>query len=87
MIFLRYILPIGIAVSGVVLLVVDGINANSLWGACSLWGAALSVFFLNWLFRLGVSGDRERNKEADARTFLAEHGHWPDEDPSMNRRS
>ena len=87
MFFLRYILPAIIVASGLLLLIIEGINPNTLWGACSLVGAGLSVFFLNWLFRLGVAGDRERHHEADARKFLAEHGHWPDEDPSKNRRA
>ena len=34
---------------------------------------------LNALYRLGVSGDREREEEEDARTFLDVHGRWPDE--------
>ena len=86
MVLLRYVLPAVIVLSGFLLLIVKGVNDNTLWGASSLWGAGLSVFFLNWLFRLGVTGDRERGREAEARRFLAEHGHWPDEDPSENRR-
>ena len=27
--------------------------------------------------------NRMRNGEDDARAFFDEHGHWPDEDPSM----
>lgn len=87
MVVVRYILPALIVLSGFVLLLVNGVDDNTLWGASSLIGAGLSVFFLNWLFRLGASGDRDRDKEAEARRFLAEHGHWPDEDPSQNRRS
>lgn len=30
--------------------------------------------------RLGVSGDDERDQEESARSYLAEHGRWPDED-------
>jgi hypothetical protein len=42
-------------------------------------GAGLSVLMLNWMFRLGVSGDRERDDEERARRYLEQHGHWPDE--------
>ncbi len=44
-------------------------------------GAGLSVLMLNWMFRLGVSGDRERAREEQARRYLEQHGHWPDEEP------
>jgi hypothetical protein len=37
---------------------------------------------LNYLYRLGVSGDRERGAEDRAREYLDRHGHWPDEPPS-----
>jgi hypothetical protein len=43
-------------------------------------GGGLSVLMINYLFRLGVSGDRERDEEEQARRFFDEHGHWPDED-------
>jgi hypothetical protein len=42
-------------------------------------GAGLSVLMLNWLYRLGASGDREREQEEAAREYLERHGHWPDE--------
>jgi hypothetical protein len=43
-------------------------------------GGGLSVLMLNWIFRIGVAGDREREHEEEARRFLEEHGHWPDEE-------
>lgn len=43
-------------------------------------GAGLAVILLNWLFRLGVSGDRERQQEEEARAYFDRHGRWPDED-------
>ncbi len=42
-------------------------------------GAALSVLFLNWLFRQGVRGDEDRASEEAAREYFTRHGHWPDE--------
>jgi hypothetical protein len=44
-------------------------------------GAGASVLMLNFLFRLGVSGDLEREQEEEARRYLEEHGVWPDEAP------
>jgi hypothetical protein len=39
------------------------------------------LLFLGEMFRIGLSGDDERQAEIDAREFLARHGHWPDEPP------
>ena len=49
-------------------------------------GAGLSVLMLNWMFRLGVRGDREREREEQARRYLELHGHWPDEAPPQPPR-
>ena len=65
--FVRYGLPAGLIVAGFVLL----------FAMCL--GAGLALYLLNWLFRLGATGDREREQEDAAREYLAEHGHWPDE--------
>jgi len=45
-----------------------------------LVGSGLSVLLLNWLFRLGVSGDKDRDREEAAREYFGAHGHWPDEE-------
>lgn len=67
-------------------LVVGGVLVSVLWrsraapGATVLLvGSAFIVFLLNWLFRLGASGDRERDDEEAARRFYDVHGRWPDE--------
>ena len=77
--FLRYVLPALLVLAGfVVLFVVDG---DLRWdGWAMLVGSGLSVLLLNWLFRLGVQGDKERDKEEAAREYLGVHGRWPDED-------
>ena len=31
------------------------------------------------LFRIGIEGDRDRDREDAARDYFAEHGHWPGE--------
>ncbi len=46
-----------------------------------LVGAGLSIWLLNFLYRLSISGDRDRDDEDRARRYLDEHGHWPDEEP------
>jgi hypothetical protein len=49
-------------------------------------GGGLSVLMLNWTFRLGVSGEGERDRVEQARRYLEQHGHWPDEEPRQPRR-
>ena len=76
----RYLLPLGIFLLGVVLLVADGGGTTGLEGFFMATGAALSVLLLNWLFRLGAQGDRERRDEEAAREHFARTGRWPDEE-------
>jgi hypothetical protein len=80
MAILRYALPAALIVLGLVMLPFDprGIGLEL---CCMLVGAGLAVGLFNALFRLGASGDLERQAEADARDYLGRHGHWPDEPP------
>ena len=76
---LRYWLPGACIVAGFVLLfTADGSLKWDGWAMCV--GAGLSISLMNVLFRFGAKGDNERNDEEAARRYLAEHGHWPDED-------
>jgi hypothetical protein len=76
----RYVIPGAIVFAGVLaLILVDSING--LEGFVLGIGVAGSVLLLNVLYRVGVSGDAERDREAEARDYLDEHGHWPDEQP------
>jgi len=63
---------------GIVLLIVSpaGLGVD---GFAMAVGGGLSVLLINFLFRLGVSGDREREEEERAREYFDEHGVWPDE--------
>ena len=50
--------------------------------ACLLgWvlGAGLAIWLINVLFRIGASGDIEREEEDRAREYFDRHGHWPGE--------
>ena len=75
----RYLLPLGIFLLGCALLIVDGGGKTGWEGFFMATGAALSVLLLNLLFRLGASGDREREAEEAAREHMARTGRWPDE--------
>jgi hypothetical protein len=74
----RYMLPLGIFLLGCVLLVIDG-GGTGVEGFFMATGAALSVLLLNWLFRFGAEGDRERDAEEAAREEFARTGKWPDD--------
>ncbi len=76
---LRYGIPFALVVGGFVLLF--AIEDEIRWdGWAMLVGSGLSVLLLNWLFRLGVAGDEERDREEAAREYFGAHGHWPDEE-------
>ena len=78
MLALRYGLPAAIFAAGVVLLLAFP-GSTGIEGFAMCTGAALSVLFLNWLFRLGAAGDSERESEDAAREHMARTGRWPDE--------
>ncbi len=81
---MRYALPAAIVLAGVAILVFNH-SINGLEGAAMFIGAAGAILLLNILYRVGVSGDAERDEEAAARDYLDEHGHWPDEAPGPRR--
>ncbi|HET8979389.1 MAG TPA: hypothetical protein VFN87_14595 [Solirubrobacteraceae bacterium] len=77
--FVRYGIPAIMVLAGIGLLIFSpgGFGTE---GFSMAVGGGLSVLMLNWLFRLGVSGDRERQQEEEARAYFDRHGRWPDED-------
>jgi hypothetical protein len=81
MMIVRIWIPVAILVAGLVIVVVRGGDETSLEGCAALWGAGLSVALLNWLHRIGVSGESVRAEEDAARAYFAKHGKWPDEVP------
>ena len=78
MLVVRYVVPAVIAIAGVVVLILNQ-TINGLEGFAMGIGVAGSILLLNVLYRVGVSGDRERDEEEAARDYFEEHGRWPDE--------
>jgi hypothetical protein len=78
--FVRTWLPVAIIVAGLIVGVATGFSETGLEGGTLLVSAGLSVWLINFLYRVGVHGDREREAEDRARAYFAEHGRWPDED-------
>ena len=76
---IRVWLPIAIAVGGVVAIVIGhGTNGTAAAGV-GLLIVALIVWMVNWMFRMSVSSNRDREREEAAREHFARHGRWPDE--------
>jgi hypothetical protein len=79
MMFVRYGLPALMFLAGCVLAIVDHDKQRGLEIGAMLVGGALTVLLMNVFFRIGVHGDKDRDKEEAARKFFDEHGYWPDE--------
>ena len=71
---IRYGIPLVLLIAGVVV----GALADSVAVAALFISAASAVLLLNVLYRIGVEGDKERDKEEAARAYFDEHGRWPD---------
>ncbi|HEY4427919.1 MAG TPA: hypothetical protein VGN08_06925 [Solirubrobacteraceae bacterium] len=71
----RYVLPAVIVLAGIVIMATGGESAIE--GGASIVGAGLAVYLVNWLFRMGTSGEREREREDEARDYYSRHGRWP----------
>jgi hypothetical protein len=76
--FVRIWLPAAVVTLGVAVIVIRR-DLTGLEGGAGIIGAGLSIWLLNFLFRVGVSGDRERDREDEARAYFDRHGRWPDE--------
>ncbi len=77
---MRVWLPILIIVSGILVAVI--FREDWAWeGGALLVSAGLSVWLLNFFFRLGVRGDSDRDRERKAREHYERTGRWPDETP------
>jgi hypothetical protein len=74
---IRYGIPAVLLIAGVIVTATGG-NVGLAAGAL-FFSAASAVLLLNVLYRIGVEGDKERDREEAAREYFDKHGHWPDE--------
>jgi hypothetical protein len=74
----RYGIGVVMVVAGIVVVAINP-SGFGVDGFAMAVGGGLSVLLINSLFRLGVSGDREREAEEEARRYFDEHGEWPEE--------
>jgi hypothetical protein len=73
----RYGIPGVLLIAGMVVWATGG--SVGIAGGALFISAGTAVLLLNVLFRIGVEGDKARDREEEARRFFDEHGHWPDE--------
>jgi hypothetical protein len=73
----RYGIPLVLFLAGTVIAMTSG-RLGVAAGAMFV-SAATAVLLLNVLYRIGVEGDKERDREEAARRFFDKHGRWPDE--------
>lgn len=74
----RYGIPAVLILAGFVcLFAAPGKLASEGWALFT--GAGVAVLLLNLLFRIGVEGDKDRDREEDARDYFSKHGRWPGE--------
>jgi ABC-type transport system involved in cytochrome bd biosynthesis fused ATPase/permease subunit len=77
----RIWLPVAIAVVGIAGIVIGGGKDDIVAGAgVALVIAALIVWMINWMYRMSVQSNRDREREELAREYFDLHGRWPDED-------
>ena len=76
---IRYVLPALIVLAGVIMMAVVGPDDERYSAGGAMIGAGLAVALINLFFRIGASGDRDRDREEEAREYFDRHGRWPDE--------
>jgi hypothetical protein len=79
MFMVRYGVAAAMFLAGCVIAVVDGDRMRGIEVGLMFMGMAIAVLLMNVFFRIGASGDKDRDAEDEARAFLDEHGYWPDE--------
>jgi hypothetical protein len=70
----RYGISGALLIAGIVVWAIGSVAAGAMFIS-----AATAVLLLNVLHRIGVEGDKDRDREEAARRFFDEHGRWPDE--------
>ena len=77
----RVWLPALIGVAGLALIVAGhGLNDTAAAIGVALVITALIVWMINWMFRMSLESNKDREHEEAAREYFSEHGRWPDED-------
>jgi hypothetical protein len=73
---IRYGIPLALVLAGVIVSATAG--GVGLAAGALFFSAGSAVLLLNVLYRIGVEGDKERDREEAAREHFDRHGRWPD---------
>ncbi len=76
----RIWLPAAFVVAGIVAIILGGSGSVGAMGV-GLIIIALIVWMVNWMFRMSVESNRDREREEAAREYFDKHGRWPDDEP------
>jgi drug/metabolite transporter (DMT)-like permease len=76
----RWGVPLAMAGAGIAAIVVEHgrDDSTSAAGVALIIGAVI-VWMINWMFRMSVQSNRDRDREEEARRYFDLHGRWPDE--------
>jgi drug/metabolite transporter (DMT)-like permease len=77
--FTRIWLPGAIGIAGVALIVIGRGHTGAAAVGVGFLLVALIVWMINWMYRMSIDSNRERDREEAARDYFSEHGRWPDE--------
>jgi hypothetical protein len=81
LLIVRYGIGGVMVLGGVVMLILSpaGLGVD---GFAMAVGGGLSVLLLNFMYRLSVSSELDREREEQARVYFDEHGDWPEDEPA-----
>ena len=75
----RVWVPMAIAVAGVIGIVIGHGKTAAAGAGVGLVITGLIVWMINWMYRMSVESNREREREEAAREHFDRYGRWPDE--------
>jgi hypothetical protein len=84
--FTRYGVP-ALLLAGAIACLVFAPESSRAEGFAMFAGSAVAVLLLNVLYRIGVAGERDRDREDAARSHFDRYGRWPDEKAESGGRS
>ena len=76
----RVWLPVAVALAGVVAIILGRGHTAAAGAGVGLIIVGIIIWMVNWMFRMSVESNRDREREEEAREYFDEHGRWPDEE-------
>ena len=76
----RVWLPVAVALVGVVAIILGRGHTAAAGAGVGLIIVGIIIWMVNWMFRLSVESNLDRDREEAAREYFDEHGRWPDEE-------